>query len=59
MNTPEPLGPLRLLMPMPTINGSVLSELMVETMRVKLVPSGSVKVRVSQTLRSTSTGHGA
>src|SRR5882757_11326344 len=55
VNTP----PLRLVMPIPTSRGSFLSELRVETMRVKLVPSGRVKVRVSHTLRSTSTGHGA
>src|SRR5262245_56460936 len=59
VNTPEPLGPLRLAMPIPTISGSDLSAPMVETSRVKLVPSGSVNVRVSHTLRSTSTGHGA
>jgi len=35
VNTPDPLGPLRLVMPMPTISEPGLSELMVETMRVK------------------------
>ncbi|MNT87140.1 hypothetical protein D3C72_2275160 [compost metagenome] len=58
VTAPAPAALRRLDMPMPTIRGSVVSELSVEVMRVKFEPSGREKSRVSQTLRATSTGQG-
>ena len=46
---------VQILMPCTIGNGRLK---IVETSRVKCVPSGRVKRRVSQTLRSTLTGHG-
>jgi hypothetical protein len=40
-----------LVMPIATVSGPFLSDWKVETSRVKLVPIGRVKVRLSQTLR--------
>jgi hypothetical protein len=45
-------------MPMPTIRGSVLSDWIVEVMRVKFEPIDKENSRVSQTRRLTSTGQG-